>query len=434
MAPEIEKVLQQTLDQIEAQLQTDITPEELSRAAGFSHYHFCRIFKAATGMSIMRYITRRRLLHAVYRISRGVEKTEAALAYGFDSYAGFYKAFRRAFGASPTEHLRTHRAAAPARVNLKERGEVMDQQYVDKALAHWGLEGAAAEAVCYANTGHLSGNTFTVEGRYVLKCSRGLGSMQRQAALQRTLGAHGLAAAVVPTLGGSDTAAVEDWECLLMERLPGEPVSGEGLLREPQLGGMVGEGLVRLHAALRECDPLLCSRECITDTLRGWAIPKLMEADAARWGWTEQWLAGLAVPEGELPVQIIHRDPNPDNLLAADGRITGFLDFELSRIAPRIFDLAYAATGALSVAFSHLGQEAGDGFVRLAHAIWSGYHRIAPLTEAERQALPDMVIAIQLICVAAFTGTDRFAALAETNRQMLEMILLKEASLRRAFA
>jgi Ser/Thr protein kinase RdoA (MazF antagonist) len=311
---------------------------------------------------------------------------------------------------------------------------MMEQQYMKKALAHWGLEGAQTEAVCYANTGHLSENTFTVDGRHVLKCSQGLGSMQRQAALQRALGAHGLAAAVVPTLSGSDTAAVEAWECLLMERLPGEPVSGERLLREPQLGGMVGEGLARLHAALRDCDPLLCSRECITDTLRGWAIPKLMEADAARWGWTDGWLPGLAALEEKLPVQIIHRDPNPDNMLAADGRITGFLDFELSRIAPRIFDLAYAATGALSVGFSAVGQEAGEGFVRLAHAIWSGYHRAAPLAEAERQALPDLVIAIQLICVAAFTGTDRFAALAETNRQMLEVILQKEAQLRKPFA
>lgn len=432
MSPELCQILQQTLDRIEENLQTDITPGELSRAAGFSHYHFCRIFKAATGTSVMRYITRRRLVHALYGISHGQEKTEAALAWGFDSYAGFYKAFRQVFGTSPTEHLRTHRAAAPARVNLMERGGNMEKQTMEKALACWGLAGAAAGAVCYPNTGHLSENTYVINDAYVLKCSRSLGSMQRQAALQRVLHAHGLAPAVVPALSGSDTAAVEDWECLLMERLPGEPVNGEGLLREPQLGGMVGEGLARLHAALRDCDPLLCSRECITDTLRGWAIPKLLENDAEAWRWTGEWLERLAVLEGDLPTQIIHRDPNPDNLLAADGRITGFLDFELSRIAPRIFDLAYAATGALSVAFAGAGE--GESFVELAHAIWRGYHAAAPLTAAERSALPDMVIAIQLICVAAFTGTDRFAALAETNRQMLEMILQNEKALRQPFA
>ncbi len=430
MSPQIEQILQQTLDRIEESLKTDITPGELSRAAGFSHYHFCRIFKAATGMSVMRYITLRRLLHAVYAISRGQEKTEAAMAYGFDSYAGFYKAFRRAFGASPTEHLRTHRAAPPARVNLKEQGGSMERHIIEKALACWGLEGAAADAVCYANTGNLSENTFTIDGKYVLKCSRGLGSMQRQAALQRALHACGLASAVRSTLSGSDTAHIEEWECLLMELLPGAPVRAEQLLREPAMGGMVGEGLARLHEALKGCDPLLCSRECISDTLRGWAIPKLTENDADSWRWTEAWLERFSALEKQLPTQIIHRDPNPDNLLAANGRITGFLDFELSCIAPRIFDLAYAATGVLSVAFTGAGD--GETFVRLAHAIWQGYHAASPLTDGECTALPDMVIAIQLICVAAFTGTDRFAHLAATNRQMLAMILQNEAALRQS--
>lgn len=432
MSPEIERILQQTLDRIENALQTDITPEELSRAAGFSHYHFCRIFKAATGLSVMRYITLRRLAHALYSISCGQEKTEAALAYGFDSYAGFYKAFRRAYGASPTEHLRSHRAAFPARVNLKERGENMEKHIIEQALAHWGLEGAAAQAVRYPNTGNLSGNTFSVAEGYVLKASRGLGSMQRQAALQKVLHAHGLAAQVVPTLDGRDTARMEDWECLLMERLPGEALRAEQLLREPAMGRMVGEGLARLHTALKECDPLLCSRECFADTLRGWALPKLREAEGDRWQWAETWLEGFAALEKELPVQIIHRDPNPDNLLAAEGSITGFLDFELSCIAPRIFDLAYAATGVLSVAFGQAGD--GEAFAELARAIWSGYDAASPLAPEERRALPDMVIAIQLICVAAFTGTDRFARLAATNRQMLELILANEEKLRRPFA
>ncbi|MBR4068765.1 MAG: phosphotransferase [Clostridia bacterium] len=433
MSPEIEEILQQTLDRIEENLKNPIVPEDLSRAAGFSHYHFCRVFKAAMGVSLMRYITGRRLIHGLYHMWLGREKTEAALMFGFDSYAGFYKAFRRMFGASPTAHLRTHRAAAPARVNLKERGEMMELELVKQALACWGLQDASVEAVCYPNTGRLSENAFLVDNRFVLKCSRSPGSVQGQAKLQRTLHAHGLAAAVLPIHTGADFARVGEWDCLLMERLEGKPVNAAQLLAQPEGGAALGEGLARLHAALRECDPLLCSEEKIMDTLQYWAAPLLRQNAAVDQDWLEKWLSHAQEVFADLPVQIIHRDPNPDNVLMAQGRVTGFLDFELSRIAPRIFDLAYAATGILSVSFAQAGQDAGSRFAALAKAVWRGYHAHSPLSEKEQRALPDMVIAIQLICIAAFTGSDTYAVLAQTNKQMLEGILSAEEQLRQPF-
>lgn len=430
MSPEIEGILQQTLDRIEENLQNQIIPEELSRSAGFSHYHFCRVFKTAMSISLMRYITARRLIHALYHMAQGQEKTEAALRFGFDSYAGFYKAFRRMFGASPTEHLRTHRAAAPARVNLKERGEMMELEYVKQALACWGLQNAPVEAVCYPNTGRLSENAFLVDGRCILKCSRSPGSVQQQVKLQRTLHAHGLAASVLPTDTGADFARVGEWDCMLMERLAGEPVNAAQLLAKPEQGAALGEGLARLHGALRECDPLLCSEEKVMDTLHYWAVPLLRRNGSVDQVWLDKWLSHAQQAFADLPQQIIHRDPNPDNVLMAQGRVTGFLDFELSRIAPRIFDIAYAATGILSVAFGEAGQDAGSRFAALAREIWRGYHAASPLSEEEQHALPDMVIAIQLICIAAFTGSDAYAALAQTNRQMLECILSAESQIR----
>lgn len=309
----------------------------------------------------------------------------------------------------------------------------MEMELVRQALACWGLEDAPAEAVCYPNTGRLSENAFLIDNRFVLKCSRSPGSVQGQVKLQRTLHAHGLAAAVLPTHTGADFARVGEWDCLLMERLGGKPVDAAQLLVQPEGGAALGEGLARLHAALRECDPLLCSEEKMMDTLHGWAAPLLRQNGGVDQRWLENWLAQAQEVFANLPVQIIHRDPNPDNILMTQGRVTGFLDFELSRIAPRIFDLAYAATGILSVAFAQAGQDAGSRFAALAKAVWQGYHAQSPLSEKERRALPDMVIAIQLICIAAFTGSDTYAALAQTNRQMLECILSAEEQLREPF-
>ena len=310
----------------------------------------------------------------------------------------------------------------------------MELEYVKQVLACWGLQDAPAEAVCYPNTGRLSENAFLVDGRFVLKCSRSPGGVQAQAKLQRTLHTHGLAAAVLPTHTGADFARVGEWDCLLMERMAGEPVNAAQLLAKPEGAAALGEGLAQLHSALRECDPLLCSEEKIMDTLQYWAVPLLRQNADVDQLWLEEWLSHAQESFVQLPVQIIHRDPNPDNVLMAQGKVTGFLDFELSRIAPRIFDLAYAATGILSVAFAEAGQDAGEGFAALARAIWRGYHAASPLTAAEQRALPDIVIAIQLICIAAFTGSDTYAALAQVNRQMLDRILSAEELLRKPFA
>ena len=111
MAPEIEAILQRSLDLIEENLRAEITVQELCDDAGFSLYHYYRLFEAATGMSVKRYISRRKLLHAVYEMHQGMDAIDAALTYGFQTHAGFYKAFRREFGCAPSEYLRI---SAPA--------------------------------------------------------------------------------------------------------------------------------------------------------------------------------------------------------------------------------------------------------------------------------------------------------------------------------
>lgn len=434
MSPEIAAIIQEGLDWIENHLEETITPEMLSRSAGFSLYHYCRIFRAATGRSVMAYVTGRRLLHALHRISEGDSMTDAAMAFGFDSYAGFFKAFRRVFGTSPTEHLKNHQAARPARVNLQERGTIMERKQIEAVLGSWGLTGAAVESVCYPNTGNLSATTVLVDGRYELKGSRSPGCLARQAQLLRALHEEGLAAAVIPAQSGGDVVYAGEWEYLLTDRQAGEPLRAEMLMHRPEVGAAVGEGLARLHQALLGMDPLLCREENLTDTLRHWAVPKVKETLPELSGWLDSWLEDFCGLLPALPVQIIHRDPNPDNLRIGDGRITGFADFDLSCIAPRIFDAAYAVTGILSTVFSRMDAAQRQAFFPLARAVWQGYHARSPLTAEELAALPDMVIAIQLICVAAFAGSDAYAHLADVNRQMLEWILANGDQLRRPIA
>jgi AraC-like DNA-binding protein len=76
----------------------------VAQAANISRHYFCKIFKKATGMNFIDYLSRVRvekskalLLNPNSRIS------EAAFASGFQSMTNFNRAFRRIAGRSPTQ-------------------------------------------------------------------------------------------------------------------------------------------------------------------------------------------------------------------------------------------------------------------------------------------------------------------------------------------
>lgn len=89
--------------------------DQLAAAAAFSPYHFHRVYRALTGETIGRTVARLRLLRALRLLSNPMQAvTDVALASGYETSQAFARAFRDAFGASPSE-LR----AQPARVTAE---------------------------------------------------------------------------------------------------------------------------------------------------------------------------------------------------------------------------------------------------------------------------------------------------------------------------
>lgn len=85
---------------------------ELGRAAQLSPFHFHRVYRALTGETIGRTVARLRLVRALQLLSDPARSvTDAALAVGYETSQAFARAFRQAFGVSPSE-LR----AQPARL------------------------------------------------------------------------------------------------------------------------------------------------------------------------------------------------------------------------------------------------------------------------------------------------------------------------------
>lgn len=98
----------QQVDDILAYLNLHIaSPITLSQLAGeffLSESYLCRIFKAATGTTINKYITARRISIAKALLSDGCSVMEAYEKSGFTDYSAFFKAFTRAVGISPKKY------------------------------------------------------------------------------------------------------------------------------------------------------------------------------------------------------------------------------------------------------------------------------------------------------------------------------------------
>ena len=97
--------IETSLDYIEQNLKTDITADELAEMANYSAGHFNRLFVHATDSTIACYILKRRLDHALAEIATGRKAIGVVLEYGFDTYAGFYKAIVKMYGCSPKKYL-----------------------------------------------------------------------------------------------------------------------------------------------------------------------------------------------------------------------------------------------------------------------------------------------------------------------------------------
>ncbi|GFK94043.1 Transposon Tn10 TetD protein [Fundidesulfovibrio magnetotacticus] len=98
------------LAHIQEHLDEELTLGGLARVAGFSPFHFHRIFLGMTGETIGAHIRRLRLTRAAIRLEfSGMSVTEAALEAGYEAPEAFSRAFRTQYGESPSGFRRLAR-------------------------------------------------------------------------------------------------------------------------------------------------------------------------------------------------------------------------------------------------------------------------------------------------------------------------------------
>jgi len=92
---------------IDEHLQEDISLVELGKLAGYSPWHMYKLIKFYTGEPLASYIRKRRLLLAAQDIKGNSNLLDVAMNYGYETAAGFYKAFMKQFNCSPSDFKRS---------------------------------------------------------------------------------------------------------------------------------------------------------------------------------------------------------------------------------------------------------------------------------------------------------------------------------------
>lgn len=83
----------------------NITVEQLADLAGFSKFHFTRLFKQFTNMSCYQYLTQKRIAYAErLLIEPDFTITEVAMRSGFNSLPTFNRIFKAAKNCTPSEY------------------------------------------------------------------------------------------------------------------------------------------------------------------------------------------------------------------------------------------------------------------------------------------------------------------------------------------
>ena len=126
------KEIEKCIEFIENNIKEDIAIEEVANQSGYSVFHFCRVFSLCNGVSVMEYIRGRRLSLAASELFNGRKIIDIALDYGFETQSGFTKAFRKAYGYSPTQYMMRMAKYADTKTTFEIGGFIMNPVIVKK--------------------------------------------------------------------------------------------------------------------------------------------------------------------------------------------------------------------------------------------------------------------------------------------------------------
>lgn len=404
------KIIQNVLDYIDENIKSEISNNDLLNIAGYSYIHLARLFKQYLGISPNEYILKRRLLFAVYEMNGDLTKTDIAFEFGFDTYAGFYKAFMRELGCSPSIFIKSYIGGKPYKINILQEEHIMvSKTKIQKILPNWNLQNSVVKSIINENTGKQSDNSYYIGDGYVMKYSTNFAVIKKST----------LFSEVVKLNNGADYLQYGELYFIVTKRIYGNQLKCVDIFNDTSIALTIGENIAKLHNKLKTYDfddfeQANIYDDCINNLDEVKKISNLSNK------FCEKYKNEFGKLIDKLPTQPIHRDINPSNMIFAGKEFKGFVDFDLTEVSVRIFDICYCATAILSECFNNqinfeVWQEILDNLIK-------GYNRIDNLSKDEIKAIPYVICSIEIICIAYFSKYDKFEELTKTNVNILKQI------------
>lgn len=106
----VPQVMRQIVERLDAHLGAHLSLEQVSSGFGLSPSHFARKFQQSTGLSLQRFMNRRRISLSLNLLSvGGASLAQLSLDLGFSSQSHFTRLFNSFTGLTPLQFRRLHR-------------------------------------------------------------------------------------------------------------------------------------------------------------------------------------------------------------------------------------------------------------------------------------------------------------------------------------
>lgn len=404
------KIIQNVIEYIDENIKSEISNYDLCNITGYSYIHLVRLFKQYLSATLNEYILKRRLLYAVYEMNGDLSKTDIAFEFGFDTYAGFYKAFKREFGCSPSKFTKSYVGNKPYKINILQEEHIMvSKTKKQKILPNWNLQNSVVKPIINENTGKQSDNSYYIGDDYVMKYSTNFAVIKKST----------LFSEVVKLNNGDDYLQYGELYFIVTKRIYGKQLKCVDIFNDTSIALTIGENIANLHNKLKFYDIDDFEQDNIYDDCIN-NLYKVKKFANLSNEFCEKYKNEFGKLINKLPTQAIHRDINPSNMIFDEKKFKGFVDFDLTEVNVRIFDICYCATAILSECFNN--QINFEVWQKILNNLIKGYNRIDKLSECEIEAIPYVIYSIEIICIAYFSKYDKFEELTERNISMLKWL------------
>ena len=426
----MQSYIKSTLDYIEQNLKTEISADELAQMAGYSAGHYCRLFSQEMGASVAAYILKRRLDHALAEISSGRKSIDVVLEYGFETYAGFYKAFVKMYGCSPKKYLSIYQTEKSEALFMHSINEIKN------ILENWDIPvDSTIEDITHTEwetKKKSEWKTWQIGESFHLKTNE-RSKMIRNIKIANALYKQGLSSEFLPIQTKQGYDYLDGEHIFLLTRKIGQPLNHRPLT-DDEIGHLeynrlreknafkLGQAIAKLHMALKTVQEDVKPYEGNLYEQGEKAVPIVKKFDM---GISEDFFGDYIETFSELhdklPKQLIHGNLTGDAAVYENGEIIGFKGFEIYNLSfPRIYDITWSA-GEINA------QPSIDVYMNTLTNMLKGYESITPLTSEEKQSVYYVLCATYLKGYSYYTESDEtFELMARGKRAIVYLAENKE--------